>query len=246
MNVTRAAQVDTARPQARQFRLLREVDGELLVLDDEHHVAHRLNHEAASVWRACDGTSDLASIAAQSGLPARRVEQLLGQLDALALLEPRRQSSLETRRVVLRRAVVLGVGIGVGLPAISSVLVPTAAEAFDSPQQAVSPEAGSGQGGSAEGQPAAGRPGGAVLAERRSGGTPQPRDRPSRRRAGGRERASRSPSVRNRVPAGATRTRRADTGELPFTGFNAVREVILGLAALASGVALRRHSRETD
>ncbi len=52
-------------PKAKTERLIvREIDGETLVYDCGRHAASCLNEFAARVWRACDGETSVAAIAA--------------------------------------------------------------------------------------------------------------------------------------------------------------------------------------
>jgi Coenzyme PQQ synthesis protein D (PqqD) len=53
------------RPVARTRGLVvKALQDEVLVYDLERHQAHRLNGLAAAVWRACDGTHEVTTIAA--------------------------------------------------------------------------------------------------------------------------------------------------------------------------------------
>ena len=53
------------RPRARTEGLLSEqVDDEVLVFDERHEVACRLNASAALVWRSCDGNRTVADLVA--------------------------------------------------------------------------------------------------------------------------------------------------------------------------------------
>jgi Coenzyme PQQ synthesis protein D (PqqD) len=55
-------------PKAKTERLIvREIDGETLVYDRAHAAASCLNEFAARVWRACDGETSVAEIAAALG-----------------------------------------------------------------------------------------------------------------------------------------------------------------------------------
>ena len=42
--------------------LTREVEGELLILDEDHEKIHQLNSTAAFVWQLCDGSHTVFSI----------------------------------------------------------------------------------------------------------------------------------------------------------------------------------------
>jgi Coenzyme PQQ synthesis protein D (PqqD) len=57
--------VAKSRPLARTDGLLTEdVDGEVLVFDEAHEIACRLNDSAALVWRHCDGKRTIADLVA--------------------------------------------------------------------------------------------------------------------------------------------------------------------------------------
>jgi hypothetical protein len=125
------------RPVASNDGLLvRELAGELVVYDLGRHEAHCLNRTAAFVFKQCDGRSTVEDIAgrlrAELDTPAGEdlVWQALGQLDGARLLahvpvRPLRADGLSRRDVVRRVAV----GLAVAVPVVSSILVPTPAEA---------------------------------------------------------------------------------------------------------------------
>jgi hypothetical protein len=74
----------------------RLVDGEMVVLDQQAGVIHQLNPTASFIWERCDGQSTLTDIAQQlahafevdSHIAIRDVNAMIGQLEALHLLEP--------------------------------------------------------------------------------------------------------------------------------------------------------------
>lgn len=146
-------------PQARRFEHLRELDGELVVVDESNHVAHRLTGAAASIWRACDGATDRAGLAAAAGVDEATAAATLEHLQTLGLLEDDAPIPLDTRRSMLRKAVLTGAAVGAGGALVSSVFLPTPAQAFDSQSggraqdpppddggQSMSPGAGGSQG----------------------------------------------------------------------------------------------------
>jgi hypothetical protein len=124
------------RPSARSTGLLvRELPGEALAYDTDRHVAYCLNGTAALVLRLADGTRTPAGIAraleaeTRSQVPETFVASALEQLDEAGLLEgpglpaaPRAPA----RRQVLKR---LGLGAVLLAPAVTSLVVPTPAEA---------------------------------------------------------------------------------------------------------------------
>ena len=130
------------RPRARRSGLvIRDLPGEVVVYDRESHQAHCLNRTAASVFRNADGRqtiSDLASIlTAECGEEVSDdiVSAALASLAEARLLVgaayltegPERPSAGGTsRREALRR---VGLGAAALVPVVTSLLVPTPAEA---------------------------------------------------------------------------------------------------------------------
>jgi hypothetical protein len=115
--------------------LVRELAGELVVYDLERHEAHCLNRTAALVFQQCDGRTNVGEIASrlQAELGASADEELvwqaLEQLDGARLLrhKPTRPKGPGcSRRDAVRH---VGLGLAVLLPAVTSILVPTPAEA---------------------------------------------------------------------------------------------------------------------
>jgi hypothetical protein len=49
-------------PQRRSDVTVREVDGELLVLDQKSEKIHQLNVTAGYIWNLCDGATSIADI----------------------------------------------------------------------------------------------------------------------------------------------------------------------------------------
>lgn len=121
-------------PIARTKELIvQRFDGEMLVYDLERLRAHCLNPAAALVWSACDGAATVEEVAGRLardlGLPddPALVQLALDQLDRAHLLEGRRRAARPSRRAVLAR---LGVAaaVVVALPAVLSIVTPTAAQ----------------------------------------------------------------------------------------------------------------------
>lgn len=121
-----------SHPQARRFDHVRELDGELVIVDDVNDVAHRLTAPTARVWRACDGTRSASQLATAADVDGATAAAALTELRALCLLEADDGALGDTRRSMLRKAVVAGAAAGVGGTLISSVLLPTPAQAYDS------------------------------------------------------------------------------------------------------------------
>jgi hypothetical protein len=128
-----------ACPQARREGLVIERMGdELLIYDLERDRAHALNESAALVFRHCDGRRSVEELVAHlSEVAGRPVDEAvvlraLGRLHETHLLlaapapVERRQWS---RREALRRVGMAGAAVGLGIPVVKSIVVPTAAEA---------------------------------------------------------------------------------------------------------------------
>lgn len=119
----------------RSGLVITELGDEVLVYDLESHRAHCLNPTAAQVFRLCDGAATVKEIAeALPGTGARAREAIawlaLRKLEKSRLLEtPLSGASVFaslSRREMLRRAAVVS---GLLLPAITSLVAPTPAEA---------------------------------------------------------------------------------------------------------------------
>lgn len=243
-------------PQAKDFRFVKGFGDEAVILDEEHDVAHQLNAEAAAVWRACDGRSNIAVIAANSGVDLDRAREVLLQLQSRRLLvstEP--TGSLETRRRALRRMAVTGVGI-VGLPAIVSVVLPTPAQAFASGTGGGGGGGQASSGGARRPTQTSGAPATNGVSAVTGNGTTGSRGHTGVRRA--RQTSPASPRSSATTGAGrgqgggaagsglstASRVRTTSGSSLPFTGFNVLSETLYGLAALAVGIGSRIALRE--
>ena len=125
-------------PEARKEGLVvQQMTDEVLVYDQKRHRAHCLNQTAALVWKHCDGKKTVAAVAeALSRQAGKRVGEEVVRLavDELAksqLLEAggaRRWRGAEgvSRREMMKRA---GLAAAVGLPIVTSVIAPKAAQA---------------------------------------------------------------------------------------------------------------------
>jgi hypothetical protein len=80
-------------------------------------------------WRACDGHTDTHTLAARCHTAHDRVQVILARLDELGLFEgAQADQDGETRRTALRKITIAGAGLAT-IPTISTILVPTAAQA---------------------------------------------------------------------------------------------------------------------
>jgi hypothetical protein len=126
-----------ARPRARaEGIVVRELPDEVLVYDLDTHRAACLNSTAAAVWRLCDGRRTPADIrkalekSSGGPVPEELVWLALEQLGRDNLLDarPPRPAQLAglSRRELIKR---VGLAAAVALPAVSSIVAPTPAEA---------------------------------------------------------------------------------------------------------------------
>ena len=126
------------RPRARTDDLLvQDLPDETLVYDLARHRAHCLNRTAALVWRRCDGRTSVAELAqvlareAQLPPDGEAVWAVLHDLSRAHLLEERiipPEGAPRSRREALKRLGAVA-GLAVLLPAVQSIVAPTAAQA---------------------------------------------------------------------------------------------------------------------
>ena len=128
---------DQLIPEARKEGLVvQELSGEVLVYDRERNKAHCLNSTAALVWGFCDGKRSVAQLAraieGEINAPVDEDVIWLGveQLSKTHLLQegaklPEHKSGLSRREVMKR----IGLAAAVGLPVVTSIMAPTAAQA---------------------------------------------------------------------------------------------------------------------
>jgi hypothetical protein len=120
----------------KQGLVVDDLPDEVLVYDLDRHKAHCLNRTAALVWKQCDGRTPPGTIARrledQLQTPCNEdvVWLALRQLDKINLLEgglslPPQLAGL-SRREMMRA---LGIAAAVGVPLVTSIVAPTAAEA---------------------------------------------------------------------------------------------------------------------
>lgn len=124
-------------PLARKEGLVvKELDDEVLVYDLDTDKAHCLNQTAARVWKSCDGKRTVNQLRrlmekeAGSSVPEEMVWLALDQLEKFKLLDSHlsRPTHLAatSRRQLMRK---LGIAAAVSIPVITSIIVPTAAQA---------------------------------------------------------------------------------------------------------------------
>jgi hypothetical protein len=124
-------------PSARRAGLVvRELDEEVLVYDEEAHRAHCLNRTAALVWKSCDGETPVRAIAERvgeafsSGISEEVVWLALERLAESGLLAPSARGhapqGLVSRRRMIGR---LALAAAISVPLVTSIVSPTPAEA---------------------------------------------------------------------------------------------------------------------
>jgi hypothetical protein len=130
------ASLDARAPLRRSDDLvIEELGEELLIYDRTSKRGHCLSPDAARVWRACDGSTDIATISANLGLPIARVREALDELEATQLLDQGFEvvqvgSENGNRRGVTRRELAVRSakvgGAVAAAPLILSITAPTA------------------------------------------------------------------------------------------------------------------------
>jgi hypothetical protein len=116
-------------PRARQDGLLEETLGEeLLLYDQESHIAHCLSPVAACVWRHCDGERDIAELARLAGASESLVAGALHELREKALLDAEPELMQSAIPGESRREAIVRVGrVGAGAAAATMIVSATAA-----------------------------------------------------------------------------------------------------------------------
>jgi hypothetical protein len=95
-------------PQARSTRLLvEELDGDLLVYDQDADTAHALTDQVARVWQCCNGKATVDSIARELALDEATVARALDELADCDLLL-KQMIAGHTRRDAVTRAMKVG------------------------------------------------------------------------------------------------------------------------------------------
>ena len=87
--------VDAIRPSRRLDLTIRELDGEMVILDRQAGLVHQLNRTASCIWEACDGSAtpaELAEVVARTfdvdpNTAAEDVAAAVAQLQKLSLLK---------------------------------------------------------------------------------------------------------------------------------------------------------------
>jgi len=124
----------------RKDTIVRQVGDEFLVYDLKTNKAHCLNRIAAEVWMLCDGKTTVAEIArkvdetAKSSVDEAVLELALSKLQEAGLIE---QDSSGFEPAIPSRRVALGkrATAALALPLVTTILVPTAAQAVSPGQK---------------------------------------------------------------------------------------------------------------
>jgi len=118
----------------RKDTIVRQLGDEFLVYDRKTNKAHCLNPMAAEVWRLCEGKTTVAEIARKVGETANApvdeavIELALSRLQKAGLIDQDSSGSepmIPSRRVALRKMATAALA----LPLVTTILVPTAAQA---------------------------------------------------------------------------------------------------------------------
>jgi hypothetical protein len=124
----------------RKNAVVRQLADELLVYDLKTNKAHCLNRIAAEVWVLCDGKTTVAEIVRKVGEIATPsvdkavVELALGRLQKAGLIEQDSsgfEPTIPSRRVALRKMATAVLA----LPLVTTIRVPTAAQAASAKKQ---------------------------------------------------------------------------------------------------------------
>jgi hypothetical protein len=125
-------------PQARRTGLIiQEVDGEVLIYDQNTNKAHCLNQTAAKVWKYCDGETSLAeacqalSCDLDTPVDEKLVWYAVDQFSKDNLLEKGIEQPAFIIAGMNRRQMVrtLGLAAVIAVPLVTSIVAPTPAQA---------------------------------------------------------------------------------------------------------------------
>jgi hypothetical protein len=125
-------------PQARRTGLIiQEVDGEILIYDQNTNKAHCLNQTAAKVWKYCDGETSIAeacqalSCDLDTPVDEKLVWYAVDQFSKDNLLEKGIEPPAFIIAGMNRRQMVrtLGLAAVIAVPLVTSIVAPTPAQA---------------------------------------------------------------------------------------------------------------------
>ena len=124
----------------RKDAIVRQLGDEFLVYDLKTNKAHCLNPMAAEVWRLCEGKTTVAEMirklreTSKSSVDEAVVELALSRLQKAGLMEQDPSDSEQmspSRRAALRKMATAALA----LPVVTTILVPTAAQAVSQGQK---------------------------------------------------------------------------------------------------------------
>ena len=124
----------------REGIIVKEIEREFVLYDENALRAHELNAAAGSVWRHCDGETSVRGLAdamaAETELPADEdiVHLALGQLSGAGLLEgPQKgfEPRISRRQIIQRLS--LASSLTVLLPMVGTIVAPSSAMAQSGP-----------------------------------------------------------------------------------------------------------------
>ena len=117
---------DAFVPVVRSAGLLEsQIGDELVLYDVERDRAHALNPAALTMWRACDGSVDVAELARRLTVDQDAIWFAFRELDRLGLLASPLPPEADERRMGRRemlRKIAVGGAIGLAVPTIISVV----------------------------------------------------------------------------------------------------------------------------
>jgi Coenzyme PQQ synthesis protein D (PqqD) len=125
-------------PQARRSGLIiKEVDNEILIYDQESNRAHCLNQTAAKVWKYCDGETTLAEACSslshdlETQVDEKLVWYAVDQFSKDNLLEKETELPAFVIAGMNRRQLVrtLGLAAIVAVPLVTSIIAPAPVQA---------------------------------------------------------------------------------------------------------------------
>jgi hypothetical protein len=133
------------RPQARKEELLiQEVADELVVYDAQSHQAHRLNRTSALVWQQCDGVQTVEEISARlqqqlspiadDHLVQHTLDRLAGAGLLVGWTSRTAEEARASRRQFMRKVGLVG-ALSLLLPAVTTIVAPTPAQAQSPPPE---------------------------------------------------------------------------------------------------------------
>jgi hypothetical protein len=125
-------------PQARKSGLIvKEVDGEILIYDQQTNKAHCLNQTAAKIWEQCDGSSTVAdacdylSRGMKTPVDDKLIWYAVEQFSRDNLLEQKVEMTPNVFAGMNRRQMVRALGLAavIALPVVTTIVAPTAVQA---------------------------------------------------------------------------------------------------------------------